>query len=435
MYASSSWRACRTAHDSFSSCVLSDLGKVVGFAGKRAILSDVEMGQLLDALNQLKAIAFVAPPEMYHSYFNSLNILRRGANYSEIRRTLLQVGNALVEPCLRNKIAVRLPIAVKRNGWFKLPGMRADGFIKMGSTTTTITTDCLLQIPREILRLEDESWMARCDAIRLRGPTEPILTEIERYREEACRIQSADDISPSKPNLEVISTATDSGRIIATKYCEAANLIRRVDNESYRELQILTKFVVPLEGNSKFIGGSALSLYGATFLKLQSTWSPLCFADHLIHEAAHQLLHAVQELQPLILNREQYGAQSPIRSDPRPLYGIFHATFVFLRLSEFMSKALNVLTAPEEKREAELRLNRHLLGLLQGLDTILEHGEFSHYGDIEVEEWVSHAISLCDHHGTPDASLVSALNWDYERAPILTIPRRFKTHRASPAIK
>lgn len=56
------------------------------------------------------------------------------------------------------------------------------------------------------------------------------------------------------------------------------------------------------------------------------------FCEHIIHETSHLHLDTLFSLDKLILNSPEERYSAPIRPDPRPMYGIFHATFVLSRM-------------------------------------------------------------------------------------------------------
>jgi hypothetical protein len=56
---------------------------------------------------------------------------------------------------------------------------------------------------------------------------------------------------------------------------------------------------------------------------------PLAQAETLVHECRHNILYAIQELDPLVQPGQLETVQSPWRPDPRPLSGLLHGAFVF----------------------------------------------------------------------------------------------------------
>lgn len=133
---------------------------------------------------------------------------------------------------------------------------------------------------------------------------------------------------------------------------------------------------VTLVNGRRFVGGSDIFYHGVAVLNPDVDWSPTTYADHLVHEGAHLTLHTRNELQPLLHNPDAMGAKSPIREDPRPLYGILHSTFVFLRLVQFFRVAAEAIGSDE----AMFRLHRHLLGFYDGMTELERFAAFTPAG-------------------------------------------------------
>jgi HEXXH motif-containing protein len=133
---------------------------------------------------------------------------------------------------------------------------------------------------------------------------------------------------------------------------------------------------VTLVTGRRFVGSSDIFYHGVAVLNPDVEWSPTTYADHLVHEGAHLVLHARNELQPLLRNPDAMGAKSPIREDPRPLYGILHSTFVFLRLVQFFRLAADAIGSDESM----FRLHRHLLGFYEGMTELERFASFTPEG-------------------------------------------------------
>ena len=85
-----------------------------------------------------------------------------------------------------------------------------------------------------------------------------------------------------------------------------------------------------------FDGGSAPMLWGGMFINAARQRTPLELLEVLVHESAHLLLYAFTQHEPLVLNDEAERYDSPLRNDPRPMEGIFHATWVSARMAYVM---------------------------------------------------------------------------------------------------
>jgi HEXXH motif-containing protein len=191
-------------------------------------------------------------------------------------------------------------------------------------------------------------------------------------------------------------------------FAAGLDLLRQTWPELYHEVCALTDSFTLIRGYP-FIGGSTVRLFGASFFNLLPEWSALCYADHVLHEAAHQLLHAHFEPRPILLNPAETGGRSPIRPDPRPLEGIFHATFVFLRLSLFFERVMR----SDPGFDAETRFHRHLLGLYAGIDQLERFARFTPDGVAFFGQMVDEADRLRSIVPDPDPALYEQIGPDY----------------------
>ena len=82
--------------------------------------------------------------------------------------------------------------------------------------------------------------------------------------------------------------------------------------------------------------------------------------DFLIHEQSHLYLHLLDNQEGLINNSfEKY--ESPLRKDPRPLIGIYHATFVLSRVLYVLYSLYERNLIPESEKEYCRQLTKHYL--------------------------------------------------------------------------
>lgn len=194
------------------------------------------------------------------------------------------------------------------------------------------------------------------------------------------------------------------------RYAEGFACIANLWPELHAEVAVLTHSISALEG-VPFVGGSDVACFGASFLALDPEWSDVCYADHIVHEAAHQRFHAEFEVEPALLNPAEVTGDSPIRRDPRPMEGSFHATFVFVRLAQFFERVMHA--APTH--DAETRLHRHLLGAYTGVEMLDRHARFTDRGAAFFEALVAETDRMRRALPHPDPALYEAIASDYER--------------------
>lgn len=140
--------------------------------------------------------------------------------------------------------------------------------------------------------------------------------------------------------------------------------------------------VEPASGSSyTFDGGSSYMLWGGLFLNTRSYTSIAALVEVLAHESAHMLLYGFAANTPLTVNDESVRYASPLRPDPRPMEGIFHATFVTARMHYAMHQLLEYRDLnPIDRDHAHEALARNLEAFYDGYQTLQQHGELSEVG-------------------------------------------------------
>jgi hypothetical protein len=148
-------------------------------------------------------------------------------------------------------------------------------------------------------------------------------------------------------------------------------------------IQVVGAIPAAQNGARGFGGASSLMLWGAVVLNARLYNARLDMVAALIHEAAHQLLfgHSLDEV--LVENsiEERYG--SPLRTDPRPMEGIFHATFVCARMhyayARLMEGPKNSLSQTD-RQLIEQRLREYRGKFIEGFETVQRFGRMTANG-------------------------------------------------------
>lgn len=189
---------------------------------------------------------------------------------------------------------------------------------------------------------------------------------------------------------------------------DALKMIRRVSSEFYEEAVSVTHAISLVQG-PWLVGGSDVTFHGVCVLNPGPAWTAMTYADHIVHEAAHQVLHTKHELSPLLVNCHEMGHPSPIRTDRRPLYGTFHATFVFYRLCLFFDKVLE----RTHSQEALFRFHRHLLGFYEGMETLERHARFTPAGRRFFKRMIEERNRFKSKISRPDPNAYNRIGRDY----------------------
>lgn len=158
------------------------------------------------------------------------------------------------------------------------------------------------------------------------------------------------------------------------------------DPELGREIRALVREIVLAVGPPdpralSFDGASSFMLWGAVVLNAAGHATPLEMVQALAHESAHNLLFGLAADGPLVRNDDAPRFASPLRADPRPIDGIFHATFVTARMHRALAqlRAAGALDAAE-RAEADAALAAHRAHFAQGLATLDRHAELTPAG-------------------------------------------------------
>jgi len=131
-----------------------------------------------------------------------------------------------------------------------------------------------------------------------------------------------------------------------------------------------------------FDGASSFMLWGAIMINANRNDGELEMVQMLAHESAHNLLFGLSADGELVENSAEELFSSPLRKDPRPMDGIYHATFVTARMHRSIKTLVDSGTLSPSFREKalkDLEINTRLFK--QGFETVREHGRLSPLGN------------------------------------------------------
>ena len=200
----------------------------------------------------------------------------------------------------------------------------------------------------------------------------------ERY----CRMMDTDEITRfhfTSPPLELASDFS--------KRCdEAIALMARGAPELAGEFRGLVSEIVLATGQSTdesmdFAGASSFLLWGALFINPRVDISLTSLIETLAHESAHTLLFGLMIDGEFVLNPDWERFPSPLRQDPRPMDGIYHATFVVARMHYALQCLLASGVLDEVNAEvAGLAMKANRQAFADGLAMIEQHGRLTAHG-------------------------------------------------------
>jgi hypothetical protein len=130
-----------------------------------------------------------------------------------------------------------------------------------------------------------------------------------------------------------------------------------------------------------FNGISSFYLWGTVFLNADGHKTTLEVVQTLAHESSHMHLFAVALESPLVRNPDEERYHSPLRLDPRPMDGIYHATYVTARMHYVISRLLasGALT-PAQVEEAKTASANHVKSFREGYEVVSSQGNLTELG-------------------------------------------------------
>ena len=189
--------------------------------------------------------------------------------------------------------------------------------------------------------------------------------------------------------------AGETSGIVAATQAEAEAFFARLDEgfalldhacpELAGEIRAILREVVVAApdpaSEMAFDGASHYQLWGLLLLNAQHHETRLAVAEVLAHEAGHSLLFGFTIDAPLTLNGDDERYASPLRPDPRPMDGIYHATYVSARMSYAMRRlADSPALSSAERAQARAQMERDMRSFDAGHSVVAEHGRLSEPG-------------------------------------------------------
>lgn len=172
--------------------------------------------------------------------------------------------------------------------------------------------------------------------------------------------------------------AADACRRIA----RAISLLEAHAPQSHAEIEAVVSEIIPVSGDAvggmMFDGCSSLERWGAILLNMNFAKGDLELAETLVHEGSHVALFGTAPVNFHVENGENERFKSPLRLDPRPMNGIYHATFVLARMAFAMHEVMASPDAPAElRREAAERAASDEKLFFDGYAVVAEHARFT----------------------------------------------------------
>ncbi|ROU04000.1 aKG-HExxH-type peptide beta-hydroxylase [Histidinibacterium lentulum] len=134
------------------------------------------------------------------------------------------------------------------------------------------------------------------------------------------------------------------------------------------------------EADRGFGGATVFDAFGAVLVNVEALKSPARTLMTLVHEAAHQQLFLCHLDDPVLLNDAEPRHVSPLRKEPRPMEGVFHAAWVSAKMALVADAMLRSGNSPQWVAELAAYRESSIAAVQDALPTIEAGAEFTPLG-------------------------------------------------------
>lgn len=191
----------------------------------------------------------------------------------------------------------------------------------------------------------------------------------------------SEKISAVNSNLPVVFPILDLNiSELENSIFNSLSLLQSIDFDFFQEIDSYLTRIKLFVGKGISASTSA-SAFGAIFLATPKTSenSDYYFTEHIVHETSHLQLEILHAVDKLVLNNDSERFKSPVRTDPRPIIGIFHATFVLSRMVRVFKRIIKDSGSNSHIRES---LDLFLRQFDEGLEAIEKNAKLTEYGNL-----------------------------------------------------
>lgn len=198
------------------------------------------------------------------------------------------------------------------------------------------------------------------------------------------RYQRLMDTDPRMPFRILPPPAENAARSVA-QFRAALARLRQAVPALAGEFEALVRQVILVRGDTlngyQFDGGSSYMLWGGLFINAERHDTDIAIMEAMAHESAHSLLFGYTIDETLVENPDDELYPSPLRYDPRPMDGIYHATYVSARMHWAMSALLDSgQLRPEEIETAREARDADCRNFFSGYQTVAQHARLTATG-------------------------------------------------------
>jgi hypothetical protein len=245
-----------------------------------------------------------------------------------------------------------------------------------------------------IAAIEADDIAAITEALAHLLAEQPILAEEPRLR-----IFSGPDMAAGEaaliahhfpmehfPPTAIGSFAPGEEEEAVARFSAALDLLREAAPRTHAEISATVSEIILAKGPTgdsgyTFDGASSLQYWGAILVNAANKKTLLQTCEMIAHEAAHNVLFGMSPRTFFVTNDDRERYNSPLRDDPRPLDGIYHATFVLARMHFAISEMLRSGRLTDEQVDEASRLTqRSAKYFADGAKVLEDHATFTENG-------------------------------------------------------
>jgi HEXXH motif-containing protein len=151
------------------------------------------------------------------------------------------------------------------------------------------------------------------------------------------------------------------------------------------EMGLMLREIIPVGYDPvRHLSASYREVVGTVYLTLHPNL--MTMTEAVVHEFQHNKLNVSSYSTDYLINAFHPLYRSPVRPDPRPLWGILLAVHAFLPVAELYRRMRDdghpLATLPEfERRMSEIDLKNH-----EGMEMLRAHGEFTPAGRAMIDD-------------------------------------------------
>lgn len=169
---------------------------------------------------------------------------------------------------------------------------------------------------------------------------------------------------------------------IKSLFQQGLNLISQSCYDLYEEIEVFLGEVLTFD-SAKMKYGSSFNLFGMMYIRESFPLKTIVdVIDALAHETGHIHLYSLSADDPLVLNPPEERYTAPLRTDKRPLIGIYHASFVVSRIL-YALRALyaHELLSIEDQIYCATLIEEYKIKYSLGFETVEKHADLTPLGE------------------------------------------------------